>query len=85
MIKLTLANTMTKRKDAPPIDPSQFVSVGEAATAVGYSERHVRILATSGAIEARKLGKWTWLINLSSLREYRRNHKDDKRSTRTRI
>jgi hypothetical protein len=75
---------MAKSKTAP-IDLSQFVSVAEAANATGYSQQHVRLLAKTGSIEARKLNKWTWLIDLPSLKEYRRSHEDDLRSKRTRL
>ena len=46
---------------------SSWVSVTEASTQTGLSERHVRRLAQTGAVIARRIGRRPWAIDLESL------------------
>jgi excisionase family DNA binding protein len=47
-----------------------WVNTTEAATLTGYSQAYMRMLAHSGQVEARKMGR-DWLINRESLLAYK--------------
>lgn len=46
---------------------TQWVTAGEAADLTGCSERHVRRLAASGQVIARRVGAHSWLIDQDSI------------------
>lgn len=46
---------------------AQWVTVGLAADLTGCSERHIRRLAASGQVVARRVGARSWLIDADSV------------------
>jgi hypothetical protein len=46
---------------------ARWVTAREAAPLAGRSERHIRRLAASGHVRARRIGKRTWQVDLDSL------------------
>jgi len=48
-----------------------WITTSEAAKLVGYHPKHIRRLATSGVVEARKFGR-DWMVSRSSLLAYLR-------------
>lgn len=50
------------------VEVTNWISVREAAEAVGRSERQITRLAKGGKILARRLNKRSWLVDLDSLR-----------------
>lgn len=52
---------------------TNWVGVMEAATRTGRSERHVRRLASSGRVIAKRIGNRSWLVDIESLENVLRN------------
>jgi len=50
-------------------DLNDFISLSEAATIIGLSTRHLRHLAETGGLWARKLGR-NWLTTKQAINEY---------------
>lgn len=48
-----------------------WVTIREAAQIVSYRPGHIRRLAKTGAVEARKVGARLWLVNMAALLEYK--------------
>lgn len=55
------------REDQPRLD--ELISLSEAAEQSGYTTRHLRHLAISGEIWAKKLGR-NWLTTALAVQEY---------------
>ncbi len=53
-----------------PLDEKNWVSVQEAVAQSLYSERHIRLLAKTKKVLARRVGKRMWLIYLPGLERY---------------
>ncbi len=53
--------------DQPRLD--DLISLQEAAELSGFTTRHLRLLATSGEIWAKKLGR-NWFTTAQTVREY---------------
>ncbi len=53
--------------DQPRLD--DLISLQEAAELSGFTTRHLRLLATSGEIWAKKLGR-NWFTTAQAVREY---------------
>ena len=49
------------------LSSTRWVTAGEAADLTGCSERHVRRLAASGQVVARRVGARSWLIDQDSI------------------
>jgi excisionase family DNA binding protein len=46
------------------------ITTAEAAELTGYSERHIRRLASDGTVDARLVGKQLYLVDKASLLAY---------------
>ncbi len=53
---------------------SEILSVGEAASILGFHEVNVRIAINRGLLRARKFGKRAWMISRTDFLDYVRNH-----------
>lgn len=49
-------------------ESTTWVGVAEAAATCGRSERHVRRLASSGSVRAKRVGLRSWLVDIDSLK-----------------
>lgn len=60
----------------PPIgrlSSSSWLGVMDAAARTGMSERHIRRLASSGRVVARRVGRRNWVVDIDSLENVLRN------------
>ena len=48
-----------------------WATIQEAAKVVNYRPGHIRRLALTGAVEARKVGARLWLVNVEDLQAYK--------------
>jgi hypothetical protein len=60
----------------PPVgklSSSSWLGVMDAAARTGMSERHIRRLASSGRVVARRVGRRNWVVDIDSLENVLRN------------
>ncbi|MEO5313184.1 helix-turn-helix domain-containing protein [Pseudarthrobacter sp. CC12] len=52
---------------------AQWLGVMDAAARTGMSERHIRRLASTGRVVARRVGRRNWVVDIDSLENVLRN------------
>ena len=58
---------------AESVGSAQWLGVMDAAARTGMSERHIRRLASTGRVVARRVGRRNWVVDIDSLENVLRN------------